>query len=89
MGTKYDSVNDSLCDYLSGLRSDASDQLLKQLRAETAKLGAAVAKCQISDEQGNWSSRAEARPDESNGFRCVCPFGHRGKWLSQNLKSSP
>ncbi len=36
MGTKHVSLNDSLYSYLSGLRSDAADALLQQLRAETA-----------------------------------------------------
>ena len=52
MGIKYISLNDSLYSYLSGLRSDASDRLLEQLRAETAALGEEVSKCQISDEEG-------------------------------------
>jgi caffeoyl-CoA O-methyltransferase len=56
MGTKYVTLNDNLYSYLSGLRSDAGDQLLQQLRAETAALGEEVAKCQISDEQGTFLS---------------------------------
>jgi caffeoyl-CoA O-methyltransferase len=56
MGIKYISLNDSLYSYLSGLRSDASDRLLEQLRAETAALGEEVSKCQISDEQGTFLS---------------------------------
>jgi caffeoyl-CoA O-methyltransferase len=56
MGTKYVSLNDNLYSYLSGLRSDAADPLLQQLRAETAALGEEVSKCQISDEQGTFLS---------------------------------
>jgi caffeoyl-CoA O-methyltransferase len=56
MGTKYVSVNDSLYSYLSGMRSDAADPLLRQLRAETAALGEEISKCQISDEQGTFLS---------------------------------
>ena len=56
MGTKYVSLNDNLYSYLSGLRSDATDPLLEQLRVETAALGEEVSKCQISDEQGTFLS---------------------------------
>lgn len=56
MGTKYVSLNDNLYSYLSGLRSDAADPLLRQLRAETAALGEEVSKCQISDDQGTFLS---------------------------------
>jgi caffeoyl-CoA O-methyltransferase len=56
MGTKYVALNDNLYSYLSGLRSDASDRLLQQLRAETAALGEEVSKCQVSDEQGTFLS---------------------------------
>jgi caffeoyl-CoA O-methyltransferase len=56
MGTKYVSLNDNLYSYLSGLRSDATDRLLRQLRAETAALGEEVSKCQISDDQGTFLS---------------------------------
>jgi caffeoyl-CoA O-methyltransferase len=56
MGTKYVTLNDRLYDYLSGLRSDAPDRLLRALRTETAALGPEVSKCQISDEQGTFLS---------------------------------
>jgi len=56
MGTKYVSLNDSLYNYLSGLRSDAADPLLQQLRVETAALGEEVSKCQISDDEGTFVS---------------------------------
>jgi caffeoyl-CoA O-methyltransferase len=56
MGTKYVPLNDRLYGYLSGLRTDASDRLLRALRAETAALGEEVSKCQISDEQGTFLS---------------------------------
>ena len=56
MGTKYVRLNKTLYRYLCGCRSDASDALLQELRAETAALGEEVAKCQISDEQGTFLS---------------------------------
>jgi caffeoyl-CoA O-methyltransferase len=56
MGTKYVALNDSIYSYLCGLRSDAADPLLQELRAETAALGEEVAKCQISDDQGTFLS---------------------------------
>jgi caffeoyl-CoA O-methyltransferase len=56
MGTKFLSLNDSLYQYLRGLRSDAKDVVLQQLRAETAALGEEVSKCQVSDEQGAFLS---------------------------------
>jgi len=56
MGTKYVPLNDRLYSYLSGLRTDAPDRLLRKLRAETAALGEEVSKCQISDEQGTFLS---------------------------------
>ena len=56
MGTKYVRLNKRLYGYLCGCRSDASDPLLRELRAETAALGAEVSKCQISDEQGTFLS---------------------------------
>lgn len=56
MGKKYVRLNDRLYSYLSRCRSDASDLLLQELRAETAALGEEVSKCQISDEQGTFLS---------------------------------
>ncbi len=56
MGTKYIRLNNRLYNYLSGCRSDAGDTLLQELRAETAKLGEEVSKCQISDEEGTFLS---------------------------------
>ena len=56
MGTKYIRLNERLYRYLCGCRSDASDPLLRELRAETAALGREVSKCQISDEQGTFLS---------------------------------
>jgi caffeoyl-CoA O-methyltransferase len=56
MGTKYVRLNKTLYRYLCRCRSDASDPLLQELRAETAALGEEVAKCQISDEQGTFLS---------------------------------
>ena len=56
MGTKYVRLNKTLYSYLCDCRSDASDALLQELRAETAALGEEVAKCQISDEQGTFLS---------------------------------
>jgi caffeoyl-CoA O-methyltransferase len=55
MGTKYVALNDGIYEYLVGLRSDAADPLLAQLRDETAALGE-VSICQISDEQGTFLS---------------------------------
>jgi caffeoyl-CoA O-methyltransferase len=56
MGTKYVRLNKTLYGYLGRCRSDASDALLHELRAETAALGEEVSKCQISDEQGTFLS---------------------------------
>ena len=56
MGAKYVRLNQRLYHYLCGCRSDAADPLLQELRAETAKLGKEVSKCQISDEQGTFLS---------------------------------
>jgi caffeoyl-CoA O-methyltransferase len=56
MGTKYVRLNERLYRYLCACRSDASDPLLEELRAETAALGPEVSKCQISDEQGTFLS---------------------------------
>lgn len=56
MGTKYVRLNERLYRYLCACRSDASDPLLKELRAETAALGPEVSKCQIGDEQGTFLS---------------------------------
>lgn len=56
MGAKYVRLNKRLYHYLCGCRSDAGDQLLQELRAETAALGDKVSKCQISDEQGTFLS---------------------------------
>jgi len=55
MGTKYLKLDDRLYGYLCGLRSDAADPLLRELRQETAALGK-VSECQISDEQGTFLS---------------------------------
>jgi caffeoyl-CoA O-methyltransferase len=56
MGTKYIRLNQRLYRYLCRFRSDASDPLLRELRAETAALGKKVSECQISDEQGTFLS---------------------------------
>jgi caffeoyl-CoA O-methyltransferase len=56
MGTKYVRLNERLYRYLGRCRSDASDLLLQELRAETAALGEEVSKCQISDDQGTFLS---------------------------------
>ena len=56
MGTKYVRLNHHIYDYLCARRSDARDPLLDQLRAETAKLGPEISKCQISDDQGTFLS---------------------------------
>ena len=56
MGTKYVRLNNRLYNYLDRCRSDAADPLLQELRAETAKLGEEVSKCQISDDQGTFLS---------------------------------
>ncbi|HEV2210465.1 MAG TPA: class I SAM-dependent methyltransferase [Verrucomicrobiae bacterium] len=55
MGTKYVSLTDRLYSYLGRCRSDATDPLLAELRADTAALGD-VSICQISDEQGTFLS---------------------------------
>jgi caffeoyl-CoA O-methyltransferase len=55
MGTKYVSLTDRLYSYLGQCRSDATDPLLAELRADTAALGD-VSICQISDEQGTFLS---------------------------------
>ena len=36
-----------------------------------------------------WSSGVEARPVWTNGFRCLCPFEHCGKWPSGPIYGSP
>jgi caffeoyl-CoA O-methyltransferase len=51
MGTKYLTLDDRLYRYLSGCRSDVTDPVLQDLRAETAALGK-FSECQIADEQG-------------------------------------
>lgn len=56
MGTKYLRLNNRLYAYLCRCRSDASDPLLQELRAETAALGEEISKCQISDDQGTFLS---------------------------------
>ena len=56
MGTKYVRLNQRLYSYLCRCRSDASDPLLQELRAETAALGEEISNCQISDEQGTFLS---------------------------------
>lgn len=56
MGTKYLRLNQRLYRYLCRCRSDASDSLLEELRAETAALGEEVSKCQVSDEEGTFLS---------------------------------
>ncbi len=53
MAGKYLSLNDSLYGYLVGLRSDAKDSILQELRAETSKLGD-LSEMQISEEQGTF-----------------------------------
>ncbi len=55
MGAKYVTLNQPLYEYLRGMRSDAGDPVLAELRAETARLGS-VSSCQISDEQGTFLS---------------------------------
>lgn len=55
MATKYLSLDARLYGYLSRFRSDATDPLLRKLRAETAALGK-VSICQIGDEQGTFLS---------------------------------
>ena len=56
MGTKYVRLNQRLYRYLCHCRSDASDPLLRELRAETAALGEKISECQISDDQGAFLS---------------------------------
>jgi caffeoyl-CoA O-methyltransferase len=55
MRLKYVSLNDNLYRYLCRCRCDASDPLLRELRAETAALGDA-SRMQISEEQGTFMS---------------------------------
>jgi caffeoyl-CoA O-methyltransferase len=55
MALKYLKLDDSLYTYLCGLRSDAADPILKQLRDETSALGD-VSEMQISPEQGTFFS---------------------------------
>ena len=56
MGAKYVRLNQRLYHYLCGCRSDVSDPLLQELRAETAALGKKISICQIGDEQGTFLS---------------------------------
>jgi caffeoyl-CoA O-methyltransferase len=55
MPLKYVPLNDQVYEYLCSVRSDASDQLLDELRAETERLGE-VSEMQISAEQGTFLS---------------------------------
>jgi len=55
MPDKYLRLDHSLYRYMAGLRSDAGDALLRQLRKETEALGK-VSICQISEEQGTFLS---------------------------------
>ncbi len=55
MDLKYLKLDDTLYTYLCGLRSDAPDPVLNQLREETAALGE-VSEMQISPEQGTFFS---------------------------------
>ena len=85
MGTKYVSVNDSLYSYLSGLRSDATDRLLQQLRAETAALGEEVAKCQISDEQGTFLSLLTAAVGAKSAIEVGTFTGYSSLCIARGL----
>jgi len=87
-GTKYVSLNDGLYSYLSGLRSDATDPLLQQLRAETAALGEEISKCQISDEQGTFLSLLTAAMGAKSAIevepsRVIAPCASRAGWLTE------
>jgi caffeoyl-CoA O-methyltransferase len=87
MGIKYISLNDSLYSYLSGLRSDASDRLLEQLRAETAALGEEVSKCQISDEQGTFLSLLTAAIGAKSAIEVGTFTGYSSLCIARALPS--
>ena len=55
MALKYIPLDDALYRYLSGLRSDASDPVLRELREEPSRLGE-ISEMQISEEQGTFMS---------------------------------
>src|SRR5437870_8745744 len=54
MELKYVALNDSLYRYLVGCRSNATDPILKDLQAETDRLGEDISRMQISPEQGSF-----------------------------------
>ena len=87
MGTKYFSLNDSLYSYLSGLRSDATDGLLEQLRAETAALGEEVSKCQISDDQGTFLSVLTAAIGAKSAIEVGTFTGYSSLCIARGLAS--
>jgi len=98
MGTKYLSLNERLYGYLNRMRSDASDPLLADLRAETVALGEASI-CQISDEQGTFlriliaaiGARSALEVGTFTGYSSICiaramPPGGRLLCLDQSVE---
>jgi caffeoyl-CoA O-methyltransferase len=87
MGTKYVVLNDNLYSYLSGLRSDAADGLLQQLRAETATLGEEISKCQISDEQGTFLSLLTAAIGAKSAIEVGTFTGYSSLCIARGLRT--
>ena len=85
MGTKYVRLNKTLYRYLCRCRSDASDPLLQELRAETAALGKEVAKCQISDEQGTFLSVLVAAMDVKSAIEVGTFTGYSSFCIARSL----
>src|ERR1035437_8366047 len=87
MGTKYVGLNKTLYGYLCGCRSDASDPLLQELRAETAALGEEASKCQISDEQGTFLSTLVAATGAKSAIEVGTFTGYSSLCIARALPS--
>jgi caffeoyl-CoA O-methyltransferase len=87
MGIKYLRLNKRLYTYLCGCRSDASDPLLQELRAETAALGEEVSKCQISDEQGTFLSVLVAATGAKSAIEVGTFTGYSSLCIARALSS--
>jgi caffeoyl-CoA O-methyltransferase len=84
MGIKYLSLNERLYGYLAACRSDATDPILQELRAETAALGK-VSECQIADEQGTFLSLLVAAIGTTNALEVGTFTGYSSLCIARAL----
>ena len=86
MALKYIPLDDSVYRYLSGLRSDASNPVLQELRDETNRLGE-ISQMQISEEQGTFMSLLVAAVGARSAIEVGTFTGYSSICIARGLPS--